>query len=151
MEIYTDGCCLGNPGKGGIGIIIKNNNIEISKGYKLTTNNRMELIAVITALEYFKTKQTIKLYTDSNYIVSCVNNNWLENWKNNNWKTATKKPVKNKDLWIKLQELINIHNIKFIWVKGHAVNKFNNRCDELANIAARSSNLLSDSNYENDI
>ena len=154
--IYTDGCCLGNPGKGGIGALIFQNStsnppVEISKGYKITTNNRMELLAAITALEYITTPSNITLSTDSNYVVSAINNKWLYGWITGGWKTASRKPVKNRDLWESLYKLISTHTIKFIWVKGHASNKFNNRCDELANMGARQSDLISDTNYKEDI
>ena len=150
--IYTDGCCLGNPGKGGIGALIFKGSLEstpvtISKGYKLTTNSRMELRAVVAALEYISTKSNITIYTDSTYVASAITNKWLYMWIKNGWKTSTRKPVKNKDLWIEMDKNISKHNVNFVWVKGHSSNIYNNKCDELANLGARSSNLYDDENY----
>lgn len=148
IEIYTDGACSGNPGKGGYGIVLlyKGNRKELSQGYKLTTNNRMETMAVIKALSILKEPCNVKLYTDSSYVANAINKNWLDSWQKNNWKTASKKPVSNIDLWQELIPLLNIHNVQFIWVKGHADNVENNRCDELARLSIQS-NLLEDTNY----
>ena len=132
--IYTDGACSGNPGPGGWGAILmyKDNIKEISGGKKDTTNNVMELTAVIEALKLLKFPCKVNLYSDSAYVVNAFLQNWVINWQKNNWKTSDKKDVKNKELWKELIELCNIHNVKFIKVKGHADNKYNNRCDELA-------------------
>ena len=150
VDIYTDGACANNPGKGGYGIVMmykdKNNLMhqkEFSKGYKLTTNNRMELTAVIDALNLLKKPCNIKLYSDSKYVVDAVNQKWLEGWQNKNWKLNTKNPVKNIDLWKKYLIASKDHKIEFIWVKGHASNKYNELCDKLA-VKARESNSLSD-------
>ena len=132
--IYTDGACSGNPGPGGWGSILmyKENKKEISGGKKDTTNNVMELTAVIEALKLLKYPCKVKLYSDSAYVVNAFLQNWVINWQKNNWKTADKKDVKNKELWQELVEFTNIHNITFIKVKGHSDNEYNNRCDELA-------------------
>lgn len=134
VTIYTDGACSGNPGPGGWGAILmyKENKKEISGGKKDTTNNVMELTAVIEALKLLKYQCKVKLYSDSAYVVNAFLQNWVINWQRNNWKTADKKEVKNKELWQELVELTNIHDITFIKVKGHSDNEYNNRCDELA-------------------
>lgn len=154
VKIYTDGACANNPGAGGFGIVLlynDNKNVlhkkELSKGFKLTTNNRMELLAVIEALDYLKKPCKIELYSDSKYVVDAINQKWLESWQDKNWKLHTKSPVKNIDLWKKFLKSQKRHEIKFIWVKGHASNEFNNRCDELAVEARNSSNLLDDSGF----
>ena len=134
VTIYTDGACSGNPGPGGWGAILmyKENKKEISGGKKDTTNNVMELTAVIEALKLLKYPCKVKLYSDSAYVVNAFLQNWVINWQKNSWKTADKKEVKNKELWQELIELTNIHDITFIKVKGHSDNEYNNRCDELA-------------------
>ena len=134
VTIYTDGACSGNPGPGGWGAILmyKENKKEISGGKKDTTNNVMELTAVIEALKLLKFPCKVKLYSDSAYVVNAFLQNLVINWQRNNWKTADKKEVKNKELWQELVELTNIHDITFIKVKGHSDNEYNNRCDELA-------------------
>lgn len=143
IKIYTDGGCLENPnGKGGYGVIIINDKItEFSQGYKSTTNNRMELRGVIRALEELKEPSNIELFTDSQYICNSFNLGWLDNWLKTNWKNNT---VKNIDLWKKIIELLENHYIVFNWVKGHANNEYNNRCDELATLAYNGENLIDD-------
>ena len=133
INIYTDGACSGNPGKGGWGVVILNNNKEIllNGGDQLTTNNKMELTAAIKALEYFKVKKDLIIYTDSKYVKDGIES-WIINWKKNGWKTSTKKIVKNKELWMQLDSLINKHNIIWKWVKGHAGFEFNEKADQLA-------------------
>ena len=134
ITIYTDGACSGNPGIGGWGAVILKNNKEdifLNGGNDNTTNNQMELTAAIEALRYFEDRQTITLITDSKYVKDGIQS-WIQNWKKNGWKTATKKPVKNKDLWIELDDLITKHNISWEWVKGHAGNKYNEKADYLA-------------------
>ncbi len=134
--IYTDGACSGNPGPGGWGAILmyKEYKKEISGGNNDTTNNIMEITAVIEALKLLKEpcNSEVEVYSDSAYVVNAFNNGWIYNWKKNNWKTASKDPVKNKELWEILYELVRKFNVKFIKVKGHSDNEFNNRCDELA-------------------
>ena len=136
VDIYTDGACSGNPGPGGWGVLIEidNKNIELSGGDKDTTNNRMELMAAIKALEEIDKNYEITLYTDSNYVKDGITN-WISNWKKNNWKTASKKDVKNKELWIRLDEAIKDKNISWVWVKGHAGNAGNEQADYLARSA----------------
>ena len=134
--IYTDGACSGNPGPGGWGAILmyKEHKKEISGGEKETTNNIMEITAVINALKQLKKpyKFDVEVYSDSAYVVNAFNKGWIYNWVKNNWKTSSKEPVKNKELWQQLYELIKEINVEFIKVKGHSDNEFNNRCDELA-------------------
>lgn len=133
VTIYTDGACSGNPGPGGWGAIIqyKQTQRELSGGETMTTNNRMELLGVINALSLLKEACAVELYTDSQYIVNAINQSWLKGWKANNWKRKTGE-LKNTDLWQRLDELLAVHQVAFHWVKGHAENVFNNRCDELA-------------------
>jgi ribonuclease HI len=134
VTVYTDGACSGNPGPGGYGVILKYNNAvkELSGGERRTTNNRMELMGVIKALEALKEPCEVLLYTDSQYIVNAVNNRWAERWKASGWMRNKKEPAQNPDLWERVLELLKIHTVSFIWVKGHAENPYNNRCDELA-------------------
>ena len=134
ITIYTDGACSGNPGVGGWGVVIIENDrkeIYLNGGSDNTTNNKMELNATIQALKYFKNKKNIKLITDSKYVKDGIQS-WINNWKNNGWKTTAKKPVKNKELWIELDQLILKHNIIWEWVKGHAGNIYNEKADSLA-------------------
>lgn len=134
VTIYTDGACSGNPGPGGWGAILMYKNVkkEISGGKKNTTNNIMELSAVIEALKLLKFPCKVTLYSDSAYVVNAFVQKWIFGWQKNNWKTSNKKDVKNKELWQELVKLTHIHNVTFIKVKGHADNEYNNRCDELA-------------------
>jgi len=132
--IYTDGACSGNPGKGGWGVVILENNkneIFLNGGDDNTTNNRMELTAAIEALKHYQNKKDITLITDSKYVKDGIQS-WIQNWKKNGWKTAAKKPVKNKELWVELDDLIAKHNINWEWIKGHAGNKHNEKADYLA-------------------
>ncbi len=134
VEIYTDGACKGNPGVGGWGAWMKYNEQEKSLfgGEENTTNNRMEMTAVIRALEALKRPSVVKLYTDSVYVQKGMME-WMAGWKAKNWRTANKKPVKNDDLWKQLDTLSNQHQIEWVWVKGHAGNEGNERADQLAN------------------
>lgn len=134
IKIYTDGACSKNPGPGGWGavLIYKSHRKEISGADAQTTNNRMELTAVIKALECLKEKCKIELFTDSKYVCDSIKKGWAESWKNNNWKKSDKKLAINADLWEVLLNLISKHDITFNWVKGHAGNIENERCDELA-------------------
>ena len=136
VDIYTDGACSGNHGPGGWGVLIEidNENIELSGGDRETTNNRMELMAAIKALEEIDKDYEITLYTDSNYVKDGITS-WISNWKKNNWKTASKKDVKNKELWMRLDEAIKDKNISWVWVKGHAGNAGNEQADYLARSA----------------
>lgn len=140
VTIYTDGGCRGNGKDGAVGgygciLMYKDNIKEIKKGFENTTNNIMEMTAVIDALSLLKEPCKVKLYSDSAYVVNAFNQGWIEKWKKNGWKNSNKEPVKNKDLWEKLIELTSMHQVEFIKVKGHSDNEYNNRCDELANIA----------------
>lgn len=134
VTIYTDGACSGNPGPGGYGAILIYNGKEkeISGGEKNTTNNKMEMMAVIKALEVLKEKCDVEVYSDSAYVVNSINNKWVYSWKKNNWIKSDKTKAKNIELWEELIRLILFHNVKFIKVKGHADNEYNNRCDKLA-------------------
>lgn len=134
VEIFTDGACSGNPGPGGWGALLRFDGKEkaLCGGEKLTTNNRMELMAAIESLNALKRPCEIDLYTDSQYVKGGVTG-WMHNWKRNGWKTAAKKPVKNEDLWRLLDSALERHKIEFHWVKGHAGHEGNERADELAN------------------
>lgn len=142
IEIFTDGSCLGNPGPGGYAAILKYKQTEkiLSNGYYKTTNNRMELLAAIVALEQLKEACEVQLYSDSQYLRSGIMN-WIHGWKKNGWKTANKQPVKNVDLWQRLDELVKSHHIEWIWVKGHAGHIENERCDIIAKTQAESPTL----------
>jgi len=134
IKIYTDGACSGNPGIGGWGVVILadlEKHIFLNGGHNETTNNRMELTAAIEALKYYKTKKEIEIFTDSKYLKDGIES-WIHNWKNNGWKTSTKKPVKNKDLWIDLDREMLKHQVRWSWVKGHSLNKYNEQADKLA-------------------
>jgi ribonuclease HI len=147
--IYTDGSSRGNPGPGGYGVILMSGNLrkELSQGYRRTTNNRMELMGVIAGLEALKkTGLRITIYSDSQYIVKAIKEGWLNKWMATNFA----KGKKNKDLWVRFYDLYKQHHINFVWVKGHAENVYNNRCDELATAAADGDNLLIDEGYEMD-
>lgn len=134
VEIFTDGACSGNPGPGGWGAILRYNGHEkeLSGGEKNTTNNRMELTAVIKALGSLKEPCRVTLTTDSKYVSDAVNQGWALSWQKNGWRKADKKPALNTDLWQKLLELLEIHDVKIVWVKGHAGHPENERCDALA-------------------
>lgn len=134
VKLYTDGACSGNPGPGGYGAILIYKGIEkeISGGELNTTNNKMEIMAVLKGLEMIKEPCKVTVYSDSAYVVNSVQMGWLESWRKNNWKKADKSKVKNVDLWERLIELMNIHEVTFVKVKGHSDNEYNNRCDRLA-------------------
>lgn len=148
VEIYTDGSCLGNPGPGGYGAILvyKQTRKELAEGYALTTNNRMELLAAIVALEALKSRCSVTLTTDSQYVRQGITQ-WLAGWKKKGWKTANKKPVKNQDLWQRLDKASQQHEIDWRWVKGHSGHPENERCDELARIAAEGEKLQPDNGF----
>ena len=132
--LYTDGACSGNPGPGGYAAILIYNGVEkeISGGEKNTTNNKMEMMAVIKGLEMLKEACEVSVYSDSAYVVNSIEKGWVYSWKKNNWKKADKKEVKNIELWEKLLSLMNIHKVTFLKVKGHSDDELNNRCDRLA-------------------
>ncbi len=151
VEMYTDGACSGNPGAGGYGTILrfkdstgKYHEKELTAGYRLTTNNRMELLAVIVGLEALKKPCKVKITSDSKYFIDAFEQKWIDSWQKNNWKTAAKKPVKNVDLWQRLLNAMKPHDIDLVWVKGHNGHEFNERCDELAVNSSKSNNLLDD-------
>jgi len=152
VVIYTDGACSNNPGTGGYGVVIKQGNkkIELSAGYRRTTNNRMELLACIVGLNRFKDKALITLYSDSKYVVDGITKGWAKRWQNNNWMRNKNEPALNKDLWEKLLNLCKVHKVCFKWIKGHAGEFENERCDELATNAAQGENLIIDELYENE-
>ncbi len=139
VVIYTDGACSGNPGPGGWGTILmyEDNKKEISGGEKETTNNIMEITAVIEGLKLLKYSCEVEIYSDSAYVVNAFNQNWITNWKKNGWKNSKKEDVKNRELWENLEKLMEPHEVTFIKVKGHSDNEFNNRCDELARNAIK--------------
>lgn len=137
--IYTDGACSGNPGPGGWGTILMYEDIkkEFSGGKKDTTNNVMEITAVIEGLKLLKYPCEVEIYSDSAYVVNAFNQDWITNWKKNGWKNSKKEDVKNRELWEELERLIKEHEVTFIKVKGHSDNEYNNRCDELARKAIK--------------
>ena len=152
VKLFTDGAARGNPeGPGGYGAILQytdSNGVlhekEMSAGFKQTTNNRMELLGVITGLEALKKSCEVEVISDSKYVTDAFNQNWVENWIQKGWRTSTNKPVKNIDLWKRLILLVNKHTVTFTWVKGHDGHPENERCDRLATSAADGSNLLDD-------
>lgn len=154
VEIFTDGASRGNPGPGGYGTILKytdpqgaTHQKELSQGFRCTTNNRMELLAVIVGFEALKRPCTVDLYSDSKYVVDAFNQHWVDGWLKRNWKNAKKEPVKNIDLWQRLLKAKEPHTVTFHWVKGHAGHPENERCDELATTAADGSHLLEDEGF----
>lgn len=149
VEIFTDGSCLGNPGPGGYGAVLKyqRHTKELAEGFELTTNNRMELMAPIAALDALKKPCNISITTDSQYVRLGITR-WIANWQKNHWQTAAKKPVKNVDLWQKLYQLSQQHVIEWHWVKGHSGHAENERCDELARLAAQQNQLSIDTGYQ---
>ena len=146
ITIYTDGSSLGNPGPGGYGTVLltERHRKELSQGYKLTTNNRMELMAVIVGLEELKIPQsTVTVYSDSQYVVHAIEKNWVFNWEKKRFKGK-----KNADLWLRFLKVYRCHTVNFVWIKGHDGNKENERCDQLAVAAANSRQLLEDTGYD---
>jgi ribonuclease HI len=157
VTIYTDGSSRGNPGPGGFGAVLcyvdpqgVEHRRELCCGYRLTTNNRMELLAVIVALETLNRPCDVELHSDSRYVVDAVEKHWIEGWQRRGWKNANKQPVKNPDLWLRLIDAMKPHRLRLIWVKGHAGHELNERCDELATEAAdgKRGPLLTDEGYE---
>lgn len=154
VDIFTDGSSRGNPGRGGYGSILRfvdrNGRVhekELSQGFRCTTNNRMELLGVIKALEALKSPCDITLYSDSQYVVNAFNQHWVEGWLKRGWKNAKKEPVKNPDLWKRLLAAKEPHQMTFVWVKGHAGHPENERCDVLATAAADGDNLIEDEGF----
>lgn len=148
VVIYSDGSALGNPGRGGYGVVMlapPDHRKELSGGYRLTTNNRMELMGVIVGLEALKVRCDVTVYSDSRYVVDAVEKGWVFGWEKKGFKDK-----KNPDLWSRFLVVYRRHNVRFVWVKGHADNPLNERCDELAQAAARSTMLKEDSGYAPD-
>lgn len=150
VRIFTDGACTGNPGPGGYGVILEFGvkRREISGGYRLTTNNRMELTAAIVGLQTLKYPCEVTLYTDSQYLANGIEKGWARKWRANGWRTASNQPASNVDLWTTLLELCERHKVRFSWVKGHAGHDENERCDELSVAAASDPTLPPDEVYE---
>ena len=154
VTIYTDGASRGNPGHGGYGTVMHFTDAagqlhvrELSQGFECTTNNRMELLAVIVGVESLKRPCEIDIYSDSKYVVDAFNQHWIEGWLKRGWKNAKKEPVKNSDLWKRLLKAIEPHELTFHWVKGHAGHPENERCDELATVAADGDGLVVDEGF----
>ncbi|MDR1066488.1 MAG: ribonuclease HI [Clostridiales bacterium] len=149
VEIYTDGACSGNPGPGGYGAVLIYGDVrkEISEGYKLTTNNRMELMAAIKGLEQLKNPCDVTLYSDSKYLVDGVMKGWAKKWRANGWMRNKTEKALNDDLWKRLLTLLDKHNVTFKWIKGHANNIENEKCDVLATNCVKSNLLLDDENF----
>lgn len=151
IELFSDGSADPNPGVGGYGIILRYNGIskEFSCGYSLTTNNRMEIMGIVCGLEKLKTKSNVQVYTDSSYVVKAIKDKWLEAWIRRGWKTSTGTPVQNVDLWKRLYEMLEKHNVVFNWIKGHAGHPENERCDILAKSSYENNkSLCVDEGYE---
>lgn len=150
VEIHTDGACRGNPGPGGYGIVMVSgkHRLELSQGYRRTTNNRMELLAGVTALEALKSPCQVKFVSDSLYVINAMKKGWIRGWKTRGWQTAGKKPVKNVELWKRLDTAAAPHRVDWTWIRGHAGHRENERCDELAVVAARAKDLLVDTGFE---
>lgn len=153
VNLYTDGACSGNPGKGGYGAILTFNGHEkvMSEGFLLTTNNRMELLAAIVGLEALKEPCKVTLYSDSKYLVDAIKNGWVYSWKKKGWKKSDGKKALNPDLWERILSQLKIHEVELIWIKGHAGHEYNERCDRLAVEAYNSGNLIHDEIYESTI
>jgi len=153
VTIYTDGACLDNPGRGGYAAILEDGKIQkvISGGYKLTTNNRMEIMAAIAGLEALKDICKVTVWSDSKYLVDAMNKGWARNWKQSNWKRSNNRRAANVDLWDRLLRLFETHDVDFKWVKGHSKNKNNERCDEVANNFANDKQLPEDEGYQNKV
>lgn len=147
--VYTDGACSGNPGPGGYGVVMLHGEkrMELSCGYRVTTNNRMELLGVISALEELKRPCAVTLYSDSKYVVDAIGKGWLDNWQKKGWRKADRKPVLNVDLWQRLLPQLERHDVTFKWVRGHNNVAENERCDVLAVAASQSSDLLVDKGF----
>lgn len=155
VTVFTDGSSRGNPGPGGYGAVLvfvdangTEHRLELSQGFRRTTNNRMEMLAAAAALEALKRPCEVELHSDSQYLVNAHEKRWIAGWKRNGWKTASKKPVKNVDLWKRLLAAEEPHRVRYVWVKGHAGNELNERCDDLAVAAATSKDLLEDEGFE---
>jgi ribonuclease HI len=153
VTIYTDGACLGNPGPGGFGVVLlyEGHRRELSSGFRLTTNNRMEILAAVVGLEALKTRCRVTLYSDSQYVVNAVQKGWAIRWRANNWRRNKSDMALNPDLWERLLQCTEKHQAEFRWVRGHAGNPENERCDILAMAAAKNCDLAVDAGYERDL
>lgn len=151
VEIYTDGACRGNPGPGGYGVVLicGEHRKELSGGFRKTTNNRMELLACIVGLRALKQPCTVKLTSDSKYVIDAITKGWAKRWRSRGWKLGPSKPAKNPDLWEELLDLCKVHTVSFRWVKGHSNHPQNERCDALAVAASKKKNLPPDEAFEN--
>jgi ribonuclease HI len=149
IAVYTDGGCRGNPGPGGYGVIIVSGEkrMEIAEGFRLTTNNRMEMMACIAALRTLETQSDVILYSDSSYVVNGITQGWARKWRANRWMRTKNEAAENSDLWAQLLELCDSHRVRFVWVRGHAGHPENERCDELATAAAQGADLKEDHAY----
>lgn len=152
VTIYSDGACIGNPGPGGYGTVLLygKSRRELSGGFRRTTNNRMELLGAIRGLQALTEACTVELHSDSIYVIKAMRERWVDRWRDKGWRTANKQPVANQDLWQQLVEAAGAHTVTWKWVKGHAGNPDNERCDELATTAARQRGLPVDDGYETD-
>jgi len=150
VTIYTDGCCIGNPGPGGYGVILcyKDRVKQLSGGFRLTTNNRMEIMAAIVGLEALKSSCFVTLYSDSKYLVESMTEGWVHQWKLNGWWRNKKERAVSIDLWDRLLDLCDYHTVKFVWIEGHAGHQWNEKCDALSRKAANQENLPIDEGYE---
>ena len=153
VTIHTDGACIGNPGRGGYGVVLQfgEQHKELSGGYRLTTNNRMELMGPIKALQTLKQSYFVILYSDSRYVVDAIEKGWVERWRAKGWMRNKKDRAVNPDLWKRLLDLCSEHEVEFRWVRGHAGNRYNERCDRLATQAARQKGLPIDEGYESPV
>lgn len=153
IDLFSDGGAEPNPGKGGYGVILRHGEYEkeFSQGYKLTTNNRMELMGVIVGLQMLKTQAEVKVWTDSKYVVEAVEKGWAKKWKENNWFRTKNEKAINIDLWERLLELLGKHEVNFNWIKGHSGHKENERCDKLAELALNGNKLIEDNGYQPDL
>ena len=151
VDIYTDGACSGNPGRGGIGVVMvyERHRRELSEGFRKTTNNRMELLAAIKGLQALRVRFRVSVYSDSKYLVDAVEKGWANRWRANGWMRNKKEPALNSDLWKTLLDCCEQHEVRFYWVKGHSGHPENDRCDQLATSAISGSNLNVDEVYEN--
>jgi ribonuclease HI len=150
VQVYTDGACIGNPGPGGYGVILisGSHRKEFSGGFRLTTNNRMEILAAIVGMTNLKQSSKITLFSDSRYLVDAINLGWVKKWVAKGWVRTNKQPVENVDLWQQVLDQMARHTVEYTWVKGHATNPNNNRCDVLSVQAAKQRNLPADEAYE---
>ena len=150
IRIFTDGACSGNPGPGGYGVVLVSgvHRKELLKGFRKTTNNRMELLAVIDGLKSLKSRRRVEIWSDSKYVVEAIEKGWARKWRDNGWRKADKKPALNPDLWQELLALLDMHQVKFLWLRGHDGHPENERADQLAVTALRGPELAIDRVYE---